>query len=434
MPISPLGRLGLALALIVSAMGALAAPAQAEGWIEDGKVLADLRARYEHVKDDNCTACAGRDAEAATLRLRLGLESGVWKGFSALVEIDQVWALGDDYNDTRNGRLDRPVIGDPEITALNRLQLTSIAPFDTKLTLGRQRIVLGNQRFVGNVGWRQHEQTFDALSVVNTAVEGLTVTYAYIDRVNRVFGEDDPVPAAGQVGHFDSASHVVNAVYTGLEGVKLEGFGLWLDLAQDGPAPLAAARLSTATLGMRADAQIEVVPGWTLQGAVSFAHQSEHADNPLAIDLDYWTAEAGLSYAGVIGLVGYEVLEGDGTVGFSTPLATLHAFNGWADVFLTTPPNGLSDLYLRLSVTKPDLWGLKSVAASVLYHDFEADRTGVLLGQEWDVVLDVAIDGHVSVMAKYAAYDGAGHDNAAGGWTPAAADKQVGWLMVTYKY
>jgi hypothetical protein len=31
------------------------------------------------------------------------------------------------------------------------------------LTLGRQRINLDDQRFVGSVGWRQNEQTFDAV-------------------------------------------------------------------------------------------------------------------------------------------------------------------------------------------------------------------------------------------------------------------------------
>jgi len=64
-------------------------------------------------------------------------------------------------------------------------------------------------------------------------------------------------------------------------------------------------------------------------------------------------AGGGALLAGLTGLVGYEVLEGNGAIGFATPLATLHAFNGWADMFLTTPANGLKDLYFRASYALP---------------------------------------------------------------------------------
>ena len=45
---------------------------------------------------------------------------------------------------------------------------------------------------------------------------------------------------------------------------------------------------------------------------------------------------------------GIEYLEGNGTIGFSTPLATLHKFQGFADVFLTTPASGITDAYGKL--------------------------------------------------------------------------------------
>ena len=47
---------------------------------------------------------------------------------------------------------------------------------------------------------------------------------------------------------------------------------------------------------------------------------------------------------------GYEVLgadDGAALTSFQTPLATLHKFQGWADKFLTTPPNGIREGAVR---------------------------------------------------------------------------------------
>ena len=55
--------------------------------------------------------------------------------------------------------------------------------------------------------------------------------------------------------------------------------------------------------------------------------------------------EGGLTFREVrLWRSGYELLGSDGvTVAFSTPLATLHAFEGWADKFLATPAAGITD-------------------------------------------------------------------------------------------
>ncbi|MCC6917754.1 MAG: hypothetical protein IT548_01040 [Alphaproteobacteria bacterium] len=401
----------------------------------EGKVIAEARLRYENVSDDNCIACAGRSADAFTLRVRLGYETAVWHGFSALAELDQIWSLGDErYNSTRNGRLDRPVVADPEQTRLNRLQISYAAPFDTKFTLGRQRLLIGNQRFIGNAGWRQHEQTFDAFTIVNTSLTGLTLTYSYIDRVNRVFGDGDPVPATGSVGAFDSNSHVLHASYAATPELKFDAYALLLDLEQKGPSPLAASRLSTATFGIRAEGKFAVGSETFLLFNGEFAHQRDYADNPLDLNLDYWLVEGGVTWKGVSGLVGYQSMDGDGLAGFSTPLGTLHAFNGWAEMFLTTPANGLDSTYAKLTYSVPGVFGLKNIGLTLALYDFRTQRTDVALGEEFDGQIDVAIDEHVSALLKYASYDGAGHATAAGGWTPAAEDKEVFWAAVSYRY
>lgn len=172
---------GIVVGLLVALVGA---SAQAEGFdpligaVGESKVIADLRLRVESVDQEPLV----EDASAMTVRARLGLETGRGWGTSFLIEGDAVWPLMTDYNSTTNGNTGYPVVADPEGYELNRLQLTNTSIVDTTITLGRQRIVLDDHRFVGNVGWRQNEQTFDALRVVNRHIPNVTIDVSYVER------------------------------------------------------------------------------------------------------------------------------------------------------------------------------------------------------------------------------------------------------------
>ena len=417
-----------AMAKANSALGAI---------IAQGRPVIDLRARFETVADQSKTL----DANANTVRARLGYDTGAWNNFQLGFEFDQIWSVGGaTYNSTRNGKTVYPTIADPAMTALNRLTLSYASDFDTKLTLGRQRLLIGNQRFVGNAGWRQHEQTYDSLSAVNNSIAGLTVTYAYLYRVNRVNGPEIPVPsitaaaATGQANYFKSNSHVMDAVYTGVSGLRLEAYTFLLDLSAPGFATsiaqqTATARLSTATYGGRADYSFPIEAGIGGKLSGEFAHQTNYANNPVSFRLNYWLGEAGANYGGLSGLVGYEVLEGNGTIGFSTPLATFHSFDGWADMFLTTPVNGLKDFYVKAAYVLPaDVVDMKSLTATLIYRDFTTDNLTAGIGTEWDASLELAVDANASVLAEYADYQGSGL--AFGGFP----DKSIFWLQLAYKY
>ena len=405
--------------------------------IAQGRAVIDLRLRYENV--DSAAQVLG--AEAGTFRARLGYETGYWNGLQVSFDFDQVWTLGEDtYNSTRNGKVAYPTVLDPSMTVLNRLQLAYASDFDTRFVIGRQRLILGNQRFVGNVGWRQHEQTYDAFSAVNNSIEDLTVTYAWLHRVNRVGGPEIPAPsttgpaATAQANYLKSDSHVINGVYVGIENLRLEGYALLLDFAPPGYATLPAQvtavdRLDTNTFGARLDYTHMFSEEITGKLTGEFARQSDAANNPLSFDLNYGLVEGSLTYAGITGLVGYEILEGNGTIGFATPLATLHAFNGWADMFLATPANGLQDLYFRASYVLPmDFLEFRSLTGIVTWHDYTTDNLGMGIGSEWNLSAELAVDANLSFLGKFASYQGSG---AAFGGFP---DKTIFWLQAAYRY
>ena len=193
---------------------AVAAPSWADQPLSDlftqGKPILDARYRFENVDQNNDL----RDANAQTLRTRAGFQSGQWYGLSGLLEVDNVSRIGDDaYNSTRNGQKEYAVVADPDGTEVNQALLR----YDHKLgsaVLGRQRINLDNQRFIGSVAWRQNEQTFDGALTQLKPLDGLTLSYAYLDQVNTVFGPDNGrYDNLTNQANIDGHSHLINAQY-----------------------------------------------------------------------------------------------------------------------------------------------------------------------------------------------------------------------------
>ncbi|MGE3141723.1 MAG: alginate export family protein [Hyphomonadaceae bacterium] len=378
-----------------------------------GRLLLEARARYEFVDQANRV----HDAGAATLRTRLGWETNSWRDLKALIEFENVSQIGGyDYYDgvhphggapAPNGGY--PQVSDPESTELNRLQVVWSPSPAFQATLGRQRIVLDDQRFVGNTGWRQDEVTFDAARL-DWRSGKFRATYAYLAEVNRFLAEAQD---------WDSDSHLLNAAYAFAEPFTLTGFAYWLDLKQS-PAN------SRATYGLRASGRTRMA-SVGLNYALTYATQEEYGANPAQIALDYWGGEVSGQFDIVTLRVAYESLEGDGVRGFSTPLGTLHAFQGWADLFLTTPADGIEDVNFQINV-KPRFWSdrISGLDLTARWHAFAFERTGADIGAEFDAQAMVAINRHVTIGIKYADFQSD---------IPAAfPDTAKGWFTLEYRY
>jgi hypothetical protein len=377
------------LAMLFAA--APAAGEDPEGFFRGGDAGLDLRYRYEHVEQDDKPSTA----EASTLRVRGRLESGVTHGFKALVEVDHLESLGSTrYDDTRNGLVNYPVIADPQGTDFNQYWLQWRGAKDTGMRAGRQRIAFGNERFVGAVGWRQNEQTFDSLRLDTKALPGAVANYAYVDRVQRVFGPDSGVPPAT----LSSDSHLFDVRSTSLPVGTLVFHAELLDF--DG-----APQLSLDTVGLRYEGERPVLDDWKGGWALEYATQRDAGANAAEVDAYYALAELRLQSAALGFSAGYEVLSGErGTFtattnpAFQTPLATLHAFQGWADKFLTTPAAGIEDRWLGVN-GKLAGWNLKLV-----WHDFGAEADGADYGSEWDASASRKFAERYELLVKFADY------------------------------
>jgi len=368
--------------------------------ITKGAPSLNARLRYEHGE-----LGALKDADAFTLRTRLGYSTAEFHGLRAFVEFEDVSVLGpsDRYNQAglNPGASNRTIIADVDGTELNQA-FVSYTGCDSEIKAGRQRIILGNARYVGNVGWRQNEQTYDAVGIKNETIDGLALYYAYVDTVYRIFGQEngtEPAGSAGNAARYDASSHLINLTYTPCQYASVTLYTYLLDLGKGatGADNSSDTRGGSLTMSGKTDG------GIGLKCDLEYAKQQDNSATTDGVDYsaDYYKADASGSLKGYGLGLGYEVLGSDSGRSFRTPLATAHKFNGWADLFLVTPDGGLRDAYAYLSGTCP-LTGAKLKA---FYHSFESDTGSVDYGREIDVVVARKICKNTKLVAKFADYD-----------------------------
>jgi hypothetical protein len=365
----------------------LAFPAMCAAHTPALKLEWNARLRHESVDD----AAFSRRADADTLRLRLGLRARWRAGWTGLLEAEAI-AVGDhDYNSGANGHVGLPLIADAEGAELNQAWL-GWQRGRGAATIGRQRLQLDNQRWLGNSGWRQNEQTFDALSAQWQPAPAITARYLWLARVHRVNGERALDPLARER---ELDSHLLDLAW--VRGRQQFGAYAYAHVDQD------VASASTLTTGLRwLGNHVQDGHGWGWR--VEAARQRAHADNPASFQHDYWLLEPTLAWHGVAWRAGWEHLGGDGHHALQTPLATLHAFDGWADRFLVTPPDGLEDRYLAAAGAMGQGGTASKFKWALAWHDFQADRGGRDYGRECDASLGFPLQGKLSGLVKLADY------------------------------
>ncbi|MDO9477947.1 MAG: alginate export family protein [Pseudohongiella sp.] len=349
-----------------------------------GKTTVNFRLRSEQVDDDLFT----RSAHAGTLRSRLTYGSAAWQGWDLNLELDHVAHVSDDkFNSTRNSKPFLPQIPDPDGADLNQANLRYRQGAAT-FTVGRQRLLRDNQRFVGGVGWRQNEQTYDAASVAYKVSEEVQIDYAWVNSTRRIFGPDagNPPPA------LDSNHHLLNAAWQVNSGLRAGAYLYALEFDD-------SALLSSNTAGVFVQGT-SAQDGFALDYRLEVARQQDNKNNPRDYSTDYYLGSVGTTFGVTKIAAAYEVLGADASanVAMQTPLATLHAFQGWADKFLTTPANGMRDTYISAQhkIGKVDLMAV--------WHDYKADRGGASYGSEWNLQASTSINANLSLMLKYADY------------------------------
>ena len=359
-----------------------------------GKADVNIRMRYESVDDGDA---ATKNADAATMRTRLGFTTGKYHDLNVHVDFEVIRA-GGDYNSGENGNTAYAVVADPEVEQLNQSWIAYTGIENNTFKYGRQRVILDNARFVGNVGWRQNEQTFDALAYINSSFENVSILLANVTQVNPIVGS--AIDTNTNIFHLGVDKTPLGQVSAYVYSIDLDNSS-----AND-----------TLTMGARLKGSAD-----DFLYTVEYAQQSDTADNPNDLSAAYTFLEAGYKFSAGKVFIADEILGSDnGNAGFQTLLATKHAFNGWADKFLSTPADGLNDLYIK-GVTKAA--GLKLVG---VFHKFSADNGSADYGTELDLLAVKPINKNLKALMKYANYSADA--------SSATTDTQKLWLSLEAKF
>ncbi len=371
----------------------------------------EIRTRYASVNTDNTVG----DANALTNRLMLGVSADLFRidGLSAYFEAMNVIGSGD-YWDLSNSDIGDQgifnVVADPNQTRITQAYVDYTFG-KTLLRAGRQGVNLDNQRFVGTVNWRQMPQTYDAVSLIDNSIENLSLLASYIWQVNTIFDSDTVKPVGDS---FDTSSVLLHANYKVLDALSVTGYAYMLEDIHD-------------TYGIAATGKFGLGQNMGLSYRAEYAIQSdpsfENTTTNKTADAEYYNIEATLNMSGFLLGAKYEVLGAgnDGNAAFSTPLSTLHAHNGWADIFLGTPADGLVDLNAMIGY-KSKGFGV----AKIIYHDFSSDTGSINYGTEIDAIYknNISAVKGLSAMLKAAYYSADTY----------SVDTTKYWVMVDYKF
>ena len=370
-------------------------------FIKGGKPILDVNLRWEYGKIDD-----QKVAHSSTVRTRLGYQTKPLKGFSGLLEFVNVTSPRPSayYDGTGSNSQNRTIVADPEVTDINRAWLGFDRPdwYGSKLKAGRQRIILDDARWIGNVGWRQNEQRFDsARGQTSLGIDDLNVQYVFVWNVKRIFGDQ-----GSNTSNLDytQATHLLNVSYDLTKELQATAFAYLIDPNNLDNATDSRALNHSTTFGLRLTGKVELSDKLDSHYEISYAYQSDWRDNPIDYDAHYYKLVAGLDYHPIAAFeLGYEVLgSDDGKAVIATPFATAHKFNGYADAFLNNGgPRGLRDVFISITPAIP----IDKLKFTAIVHQFYSDQGSDNLGQEYDAVATYDINQYLQVLYKVAYYD-----------------------------
>lgn len=419
-------KLLLSMAAVPLMAGVLSVSAQAADGVNvlsDLKLNGEIRPRYEFVDDGKATTA---NANAYTARIKLNVTADLFEveGLKSSVGIISVNNFGShqyNWNGTsyNDGTKNYSVVVDPQAAMISNAEI-NYKTGKTTFHAGRSQINLDNQRFIGTVGWRQFERSYDSVYVANESIENLSLLAAWVYGTQGV--KENPTA--------DTNSVILHADYKVNDMLKITAYDYMIANLSDTYGLALTGKYKTEPVVI--DYRFE----YAQQGDATMEKGVQTPTTGKA-DAEYFNIDLGANFSGLITGVNYEFLSGadaaTGETTFTPALGTNHKFNGWADMFYvaSNPSGGLKDANLRLGYAAKGFGKLLAV-----YHQFDSNKkmaavTGVTndLGSEFDILYTNSLPfvKDVNALVKYASYSA----GKAVGYTN---DVKKVWVQLDYKF
>lgn len=323
-----------------------------------------------HLEDVRQTSIA--HGHANTLALLLRYNTPYYEHLAGLMEFQHVSAYANRAFNPGQGirpsKANRPVITDPESTALTQAYVQYNAFTDTVVRLGRQRIDLDDERWISSESFRQTPQTFDAFTIENHSHPNIQLFYGYIGQVNSIY-QGSEASGALRKNH----DHLFNVTWKEAPLGELIGYAYLIEDKQ-------TITNSTRTYGLRWQGHFDVYNTgihYTAEGA----RQYDSHNNPISYHANYRMAGLGADFTYITLRGQYQSLGGDkNSTGkaLRAPLGSTHDLLGWAEAFNPIPDSGVQDFKISALSYIYDM-GLEGA-----YHHFRKHGSSQRLGHEID--------------------------------------------------
>ena len=412
--IFPLGALGLLIGGSLLGTGSFTT-VKAEDIlnkpVKEVKPYFQIRPRYEYVHTSNSPAI--KDGKALTTRIKVGVKlNGLFQvdGLNAVLEGVDVEALIDDYDKSGNhndtiGKNNYETVLDPDNARLTQAYV-SYTINKTTFFFGRKYIAIDDHRFIGTVNWRQMPQSFGVVGIKDNTIKGLNILLAGI------YERKGIIDALNTDWKSDKMPIIVDISYKIIPAVRVKAFSYLLTDIHN-------------TYGIKADGKVDLGNGLKFSYLGEYAIQRDpykkyRLQRKPDIKTNYYRVKGDLSYkieniGTFIGGVEYTYFgdRNNKNRGFSTPLATLHKFEGWSDVLLRGAANGfdygLKEANIFLGYIHPTFGKF-----IISYLNFQSDKNpngnggvnGDNIGSEWDFAYSKKFGKHLSLLLKGAVYNG----------------------------
>ena len=390
-------------------------------FIDNVKPYLEFRPRYEFVdvKDSK-----NKDANALTIRTAVGVKIGKvlnMKGLSAQLEVVDVSAIIDNYAPQKSGY---ETVPDPDNTRLSQAFI-SYSYGNYTFIGGRKYVAIDDHRFIGTVAWRQMFQSLGVLAVAGKPAKNLNFLLAGI------YERKGVVESLNANWKLDKMPIVLDVNYKVIPTLKIKGFAYLLTDIHN-------------TYGIKASGAYPIYEGIKVSYLGEYAKQTDpytkdNVSTKPDIDTYYYRLKVGASAKGFFGNVMYTHFgdKNGKTAGFSTPLATLHKFDGWSDVLLKGASSGF-DYGMNELCLSAGYKDKKIGKVMVAYLLFKADKNQTQtrskdIGSEIDALYTKKFTRRFSFLFKTAFYM-ADKGYITGGKLNGTKNVNKLWIQLNYKY
>ena len=396
-----------------------------------------IRPRVEYADEGIQGMGANQSKTHTTMQSRVNVKGTVDENVSAFIQIQDVRTWGGEVASAAPPSMTRTGTS-VHSSGLDVHQayivVKNVWDSGVNMKVGRQEMVFDEARLIGNIGWIQQAQAFDAARFdFKVGGTGVTAFYAQTQANDSHPTMGQTIVAGTQDGHFGGLRLTWGL---GEKGDRLTPYYYIVNNTANGFAA------PTVTIYENLN-----VAGVYLQkhfGNVRFRFDGAYEFGPMSPTVDVnaymltgaleWKTEGGNKIA-----LWVDYLSGDNKPAdtksetFVIPYGTNHKFYGHIDKFLSNPTAGLIDIALRTN------WKLNdSTKLEVDLHNFSSAVSlaggSSNLGQEVDIDINHKLAANTSLRAGYSRYF-AGNKVTNGGTTGnTTVDSNWAWVMMMTKF